>query len=245
MANNVGELLAYTPQLLSAVPKQKVAQSFSTYVNQVTDGNIAELARRVGRPKNTVWLWCSGQVLPQLNLLVKVCHSLGLSLLELFMGEPSKENSNSWVTLCSSQTLKPKLSTQAFDSQQVRQCLQTILQEAESPPPSMQEVARRLNYHVRFLRRHFPQLCCAVSARYLAYRKMSRIVNLESSCREVRAVALELHAQGIEPTRSCISKYLSKPAYFRDREVSATLDRVRYELGCSTSKIHPGDELGE
>ena len=74
---------------------------------------------------------------------------------------------------------------------------------------------------------------------------MSRMVNLERSCREVRAVALELHAQGIEPTRSCISKYLSKPAYFRDREVSAALDRVRYELGCSPSKIHPGDELGE
>jgi cellulose biosynthesis protein BcsQ len=87
----------------------------------------------------------------------------------------------------------------------------------------MQEVARRLNYHVRFLRKHFPQLCCALSARYVAYRKTSRIVNVESSCREVRAVALKLHTQGIEPTRSSISKYLSKPAYFRDREVSAGL----------------------
>lgn len=94
----------------------------------------------------------------------------------------------------------------------------------------MRTVAQRLNSDSRSLRRRFSTLCTAISIRYLNHREQVRIAKVEQSCQEVRRIAIKLHSEGIDPTRSYIVRYLSKPAYFREPLVIASLEAVRREL---------------
>ena len=56
-----------------------------------------------------------------------------------------------------------------FDAPIVRRELEAILEEQEGPPPSLQEVARRLRYSVVAMRRSFPELCRQIVAQYAKY----------------------------------------------------------------------------
>ena len=108
--------------------------------------------------------------------------------------------------------------------EQAQQYLQIVL--SEDPPPSMRTVAQQLNIDSGSLRRRFPTLCTAISNRYLNYREQVRMAKVEQACQEVRQIALKLYSEGIDPTRSYIASYLSKPAYFREPLVVASLETV-------------------
>jgi transcriptional regulator GlxA family with amidase domain len=97
--------------------------------------------------------------------------------------------------------------------------------------PSVEATARKFKSNSRSLRRRFPKLCTEISNRYLKHREKIREAKVEQSCTEVRQIALKLYSEGVAPTRSYISKYLSKPAYFREPLVDAALMAVRKELG--------------
>ncbi|MEP0957515.1 helix-turn-helix transcriptional regulator [Microcoleus sp. FACHB-1515] len=82
ISKSVGELIAATPSMASAITKQDLAKAFKAHINVVSSGNKAEFARQLQLPKNTVWLWCNGRNLPQLDTLVQICHRLNRSLIE-------------------------------------------------------------------------------------------------------------------------------------------------------------------
>ncbi len=55
--------------------------------------------------------------------------------------------------------------------EEIRKELEGELLMQGGPPSTMSAVARRLKYYHSFLRRHFPELCRALSDRYRAYGK--------------------------------------------------------------------------
>ncbi|MGA9379252.1 MAG: Tn7 transposase TnsA N-terminal domain-containing protein [Phormidium sp.] len=81
------------------------------------------------------------------------------------------------------------------------------------------------------LKKHFLDLCRAISARYVDYRKTLRSQRIEQCCQEVMQVALEIYTEGEKPTRSKVASRLSKPAYFRDKNVCAALLTIQRQLG--------------
>ena len=229
VAKNVGELIAHTSHLAEAPERETVARSLSICIAQTTEGNIAEFAHRLGMLKNAVWQWQSGVALPQLRILLKICQALRLSLLD-FLFNPETLNTTSTI-VATHQTYHPNTQSlkRELETHQLQQSLETAL--AEEPPSPMETVAQRLGFSSRSLRRRFPTLCSAISTRYLSYREKIRTAKVEQSCQEVRQVALKLYDEGIDPTRSYIARFLSKPAYFREPLVAATLEQVRQELG--------------
>jgi len=231
IVDSVGELFAAAPLLPSSPPRERIAAVLSTYVDQVAEGNIAAFARMLQIPKNTLWLWQAGQVLPQLNVLLQICHHLGISLLDLLTGKAVEHLDRATVLTQNQYKHAPKVPNRVVDVSQVRRALEEVLEEDVYPSPSMQEVARRLKYDRRFLYRHFPSLCHAISARYVSYRRASRLKRIEQSCLEVRQAAVKLHTRGVDPTRSHVSACLTKPAYFREEEVCTALYEIRRELG--------------
>jgi hypothetical protein len=53
-----------------------------------------------------------------------------------------------------------------------RSVLEAVLSSDEYPPPSLNQVVKRLNYYSpSLLRRQFPELCRAISTRYLNYHQ--------------------------------------------------------------------------
>jgi transcriptional regulator with XRE-family HTH domain len=229
VGKNVGKLLAYTPSSTDLPERASVAWSLSICIAQTTEGNIAEFARRLGLLKSAVSQWCSGKAVPQLSVMLKVCRALDVNLVDFLLKPESLDRVKSLSTNSINSQHKPQQIKSPFETTRLQQGLQFALTE-ETPLP-MKAVAQRLGYSVRSIRRRFPVLCSAISARYLNHRDKIRAAKVEQCCQEVQQVAVMLYNQGIEPTRSYVTQHLRKPAYFRDPVVTAALNTVRKELG--------------
>jgi transcriptional regulator GlxA family with amidase domain len=143
-----------------------------------------------------------------------------------------EENFNLMTTLSQTQAVNklthpPNLES---DLNRVQRLLESVLQGHEKPPP-MTEVAKRLGRDKRVLRRRFPELCRAISAQYLEYKKEARTERIKRCCEEVQQVVKKLHTQGIYPSEAHVSKILARPGCFRDKEVRAALQKARHQLG--------------
>lgn len=229
VVNTVGELLAIAPRLQQPMPSERVAQAFRTYVKQMTEGNIAAFARMLQIPKNKVWMWETGKVLPQLNILLIVCYCLRTSVLDFLSLNIARENiSQLTQPPPSSQTYKAikQLNNTEFDPARVQQVLEAVLQGVEKPPPPMTEVARRVGHNRRVIYRHFPNLCQAISAQYVKYKFEARENRIRQCCEEVRHAVQKLYDEGVHPTEARVSALLAQPGCFRDKEVRAALQEV-------------------
>ena len=233
VSHSIGELLAAAPHLPQPLLRKRVAHAFYTYVAQVTDGNIAAFARLLQIPKNKVWMWHSGKVLPQLNVLLKVCYCLRTSVLNFLTKDTVEENVNLMTTLSQAQLVSQLTQSPNVESDlnRVQRLLEGVLQGDEKPPPPMTEVAKRLGRDKRVLRRRFPELCMAISARYLEYKKEARTKRIKQCCEEVKQVVKKLYTQGVYPSEAHVSNILERPGCFRDKEVRAALQEARRQLG--------------
>lgn len=229
VARNVGELLAAAPTLTEEPSRVSVARALSICIIQTTEGNLTEFARRLGFLKSAVSQWRSNKALPQLSVLLKLCRSINVSLIDFLLHLEASDRTKSLTTSSSDSQPILQQPKRQLETSHLEQALQAALEE--EPPPTMRSVAQRLGYNTRSICRRFPALCSAISARYLNYRDENRIAKIEQCCQEVRQIATYLYNQGLEPTRSCVAQHLKKPAYFRDPIVAAALDAVRKELG--------------
>ncbi len=233
VSDSIGKLLAAAPHLPQPLLRERMAQAFCAYVTQVTEGNIAAFARLLQIPKNKVWMWHSGKVLPQLNVLLKVCYCLRTSVLNFLLKDTVEENVNLMTTLPQTQVVNQFTQSPNVESDlnRVQRLLEGVLQGDEEPPPPMTEVAKHLGYDKRVLRRRFPGLCRAISAQYLEYKKEARAERIKQCCEEVQQAVKHLYTQGVYPSEANVSKTLARPGCFRDKEVRAALQQARCQLG--------------
>lgn len=233
VTNSLGELLAAAPLLPKPLPGERVAQAFQVFVKQITEGNIAAFARMLQIPKNQVWMWHRGKVLPQLNRLLTVCYCLDLSLLDFLSLEVVEATFSPKLlfplTLVADKSRKTLDET--FDLNKVRQVLEHVLQKDEKPPPPMTEVARQLGHDRRVIRRHFPSLCRAIAAKYILYKSSSRVKRIRQCCEQIQQIVKKLDAQGVQPSEAHVSKLLERPGCFRDQEIRGALREARRQLG--------------
>jgi transcriptional regulator with XRE-family HTH domain len=235
VANTIGELIAVAPYLSLPLTQIKVRKALCAAVEIVTQGNIVAFASLLKMPKNTVWGWQAGKVLPPLDALLKICHCLGISLLDFLTQEVDIIKTSKKLLLPSPvQQKKIRASPRSFDSTQVQQALSSILAESQQPPPTLKEVAESLRYNRRLLYRHFPDLCYAIAAKSRQYLHACRLEAVAQCCEEVRQATLNLHSQGEYPTEARVSQLISKPGYFRYKKVRAALSEARHELGLET-----------
>ena len=91
-------------------------------------------------------------------------------------------------------------------------------------------MAKQLGFHRRTLTRRFPQLCQAISARYLEHRTSQYLQKMQQCRAEIEQAVIELRQQGVYPSESNVSKLLSQPGYFREQEMRAALNKARQEM---------------
>ncbi len=230
-ANAVGEILATTPKLTSKVSKNRVARGLSACVDLFTEGNIAEFARLVQVPKNTVWLWCKGKNSPQMDTLVRLCFCLNISVLDLLTQEQIEVPAEPVRLLPKSccQT-KRRADIKLTDLKQVELQLEAVFLDHKLPPPSLEAIAKSLGYHRKTLYRNFKALCRAISAKYVQYEKTRYLNSIEACSEEVQQVVLRLNAQGVYPSEARVSHFLTKPGYLRYKKIRTVLQKTRESL---------------
>ncbi|GAB4367420.1 MAG: hypothetical protein Kow00121_05740 [Elainellaceae cyanobacterium] len=121
------------------------------------------------------------------------------------------------------------MSPRVFDPEHGQTLLDRVQEEA-ARPLSLKEIGLKLGYDPSFLRDRLPEQCHLISARYRTYTDNQRREKVKQACEEVKIIVAKLCNGGIKPTRNNVSKRMSKPAYFRDREVLEAWKAIRLEL---------------
>lgn len=229
----VGALLAATSHASARFLKGLFAWIISTCVDQLAEGKASVLAHQLQVESSTIQQWQRGRNVPQLETLVKVAAALNISLFDLLVGEvnalsisPTMEQARGISPTRSRKRRKPKT-----PKQQQREALEAVIRNSEDPPPSMQEVASRLQYDYSRLTKDFPDLCHTISDRYARYRAKQRVERQQRLCEEVRQAVHLVHTQGRYPSKRQVSKLLTSPGSFWIPEVYRTWKESIQQLG--------------
>jgi hypothetical protein len=126
-----------------------------------------------------------------------------------------------------------KFTTQKW-REELKQKVLLVIDANEYPPPSLQEVCRRIGANNSTLYLHFSDLCTIISSRYKNYLQLRKNNRTEAVCQQIREIAIKLHEKGRRPTSMEVGKLLDKPGLLRERVVGNALFEIQRELGYRT-----------
>lgn len=232
VVDSVGELMASAPGLSAPPQRERVTETLSVYVEQVTKGNRKALSCQLGLHKDKIRTWLTKGTVPQFDLLLQVCYNLGTSPLRFLTEDPIVVDLDKMnVTRKKESPCKPLTAPRPLDVEQVRCALEAALASDEHPPPAMRQIAKRLGRHHALLVQHFPDMCRAISARYKAYQTKCGREKRQRLCDEVLKAVLSVHAQNVYPSASRVAALLRTPGAIRHPEAQATWREALQELG--------------
>jgi len=238
VASALGELLAAAPQITCPPERELLAQTIRLCVDRLCSRNASTLARLMHVGRGAVSRWRRGKSTPRLTLLLSMAYRLGISLRDLLLGSPTLASSRGFVrdapvgVDARSQRRRMRHGWR-INRVEVSRILHTAL--SETPPPSVEQVMRRLRHGSATIYRHFPDLCRQIARHYAEYRAERAIERKEKATEEMRRVAWELHAKGIRLTRHHIRPLLTSSAYFNLEEGRTALREVRQQIALETS----------
>ena len=182
--------------------------------------------------------WQKEKSTPRLILLLNMAYRLGISLLDLLLGCPTPATSRGFVRAApvelNARSQRPTMQHgRRIHRAEVSRILHIALKE--TPPPSVDQVVRRLRHSSASIYRHFPELCRQIAQHYAEYRGKRAIARKAQAAEEVRRVAIELHAKGIRLTRQHMRPLLTSSAYLNLEEGRTALREVRRQLALQTS----------
>jgi hypothetical protein len=232
VANAVGELLSAAPGFSKEPSRETLAMKITTYLDEQAGGNIHMLARQLHVAYSAVWQWQHGQKAPQLGMFVQICAHLGTSPVDFLTGNIGRVGTPQ-RRVPPGEPLPPKRSerlSRRMDTKKLQAALEAALQE--DPPPSMKEVGRRLGgYNASDLARYLPDLCRAISLRYLEYKSNKGLERQRKACEQVQQAVQTVHTQGIYPSQHRIEALLNVPGLLRQRKVKIAWQDSLRELG--------------
>lgn len=177
------------------------------------------------------WEWGQGSQIPQLNMLLKLSYYFAIAPIALLVGNILEVDLHQ--TQVREKTSAPEEAPKRyrpFRSNKIRNALERILQETTDPPPSLREVAKQLRYDASHLYKHFPDLCSAISSRYLTYQKTQRQLRLQQSYDQLDQAAQTLIAQRNPLSEREIGKRLPSRGLFKEKELRVYFNRVKSTL---------------
>lgn len=226
---SLGHLLETGPANPSP-SRETIANSLSSLIAKLADGNAAALARYLDRNKSAIWTWqrCNSRM--RLTVLLDVCDRLGISLIEFLTAKTGQATMGGEIIL---RERKPVLRKKRNWSE-LKLKLQAVLDNDELV--SFSDVSSRLDCDGRTLRYHFPELCRAISAQ--GSKKRTQLVrNRRAKVAEtIRKMVLKLLGEGIYPSRRAVCARLEPK--IRSRIVATALTKLHAELGLTHRFSH-------
>jgi len=240
VAHALGAVIARLPEISAQPKRERIRQVVRKAVEQLADGNIVAFARLLGLAPNTVKNWCQGKRIPEMDMLLRLCYRLDLSLCEVLFQEEMLQPSLRDPVEAS---LFPSRKRTTIDKERIFHLLEQEASKAEATP-SLKEVGLRLGYQPTTLYKINQAACHAIAERYTAHRRELREKRLQGYREEIRQIALYLQAEQVALTQRHIRRYLAQPAILRDPKVRELLREVCQEIECfgTASPFSPGKE---
>lgn len=169
-SNTVCEWISIAQQLPFVPTRKDMSRIISELINLSTGGKGKAFAHLTGLYPTLVYNWLKNGRAPRLEFILRICSALNLSLAEL-MTSRNFTNSKS-LSGAAFDPLRQRMPPRPpYKRADVREILKAALDE--DPPPSLQEIAKRLGYNksVSTLRITSRDLCNKIAARHRAFMK--------------------------------------------------------------------------
>ena len=134
------------------------SNNLSKLIQKTTNGNINDFAYLTDVWHLSIRRLLKGEVLPTLEMLIDICYPLNFSLIDLF-DESTKFDKTGKNSLAE---------IKGYAKEEARLKLPDFL--VENPPPSANEVARRIGWRTTRFQRNFPDEYQQVVERYLQHQ---------------------------------------------------------------------------
>lgn len=242
VTEELGAVVAQMPSTQGGPKRECIQLAVNHAAKRLAGGNISAFARQLDLPRNTVENWCQSKRIPEMDMLLRLCYRLNLSLCEVLFQEAETLHPHLQDPVPEARFQSRKRT--AIDKERIFHLLEQVESSAQDPPLSLQEVGQRLGYQPTTLYKINRAACHAIAEHYTAYRRELREKRLQGYASEIRQIALQLQAAHVELTRRHIARHLAQPAILRDPKVRELLQDVCREVErTKTLKEMEGDMI--
>ena len=175
---NVGDLLATAPRLLTKQSREKCAQSLTYCVRRNCANDKISLADFLSISPEQISRWRRGKVQPQLSTLLRICRHSDVKLVDYLLGKLICDSPAEQI----GQKGPRKYHTKA-DWKLVANKLRRMIR-AKRLPPSLKKIGEKLEVNVTTLRFNLPNLCNEIVARRESYQK-NRHMEIEAKLESI------------------------------------------------------------
>lgn len=186
----------------------------------------------VGIHANLLCRWRKGRIVPTIDLLLRVCSSLGVSLWEFLLGETNGLNKEARPVVVTAPRRKPRLPPASYDAEELRQAIETV--PTGDAPLSVAETARQLGCPSAVLSRLCPDAYRVVADRYQAYRSRQREERMQLLTVDIRRVMTQLDSAGIYPASKRVRPLLQRRIHPRNSDYNRIHHQLLDEFGWTT-----------
>lgn len=180
------------------------------------------------------WVECISQYYSEFQ--VKICYYINISVADFITENLINKEFSTRSLPFHPQKSRQRAGNPKLDRDKVKKILEAILEDNQSTPLSMPQVAQAINYEVKTIYNNFPELYRKISAKYTDHKKSTFLKKIEKCCQEVREAAFELHRRGDYPSEAKISELISHPGHLRYKKVRDAVKKAKQELGINQSR---------
>ncbi len=247
VAENFGELVSAAPGLTHPPGKDRIAHALEALTGCTGAGRMAGV---LGVDYMASWAWSTGKMRPLIACLLPICARFGVSLMAFYTDAALQPGApDGVIPQATDRAGTPRAKPVRRGSRHRQRALlkragaylQSIVTEEPVPPPSLCEICRRTGHDKPVLYRHYPDLCRAITARWKEWNRGRGSDRRERLAREIREVALRLHAEGIVPTTLTVARSLALPGAIRDPVARSTLREIRKQLASEAAGLQTGN----
>lgn len=232
VAQQVGALVATAPAL-TAVPTQAAGMAaLEAFIHARCGsgpGASGLFARTVDIHANLLWRWRKGRSRPTIDLLLRVCYHLDVSLVAFLQGDTRGLNKEAPPSVAMAPRRQPPRPPASQDTDQLRQGIEDALSGAGSP--SVAGTARRLGCTSAVLVRLFPAACRTIADRYQAARARQREERVQRLAADIRHVMAEFDRAGIYPAAKRVRARLERRIHPRNSDYNRIRRHLLQEFG--------------
>jgi hypothetical protein len=220
------DLINRTQSLKDEIPFSNLAEAIEICVTHFSDGSINQFAGLACVGATSVRDWLAGKQKILLPTLLRVCGRLGIVPFDLIAMKKIEKTAKVIIPARNASKKGPsQFCKKALESE-----LNKTLQSVETPPPTMIEIARRLDHDRSHLYRLFPEKCKAISKRARAFGHQRYEKRLHAQCQLLEKAFENLIEIGLFPSERAVKETLEQPGIMRHPVIRAHYERLRSEL---------------
>ncbi|MEH7387805.1 TniQ family protein [Bacillus sp. JJ1521] len=191
----IGELLSKNELDLS---NTNLTESINFYVNNFFEKSLSKTAQYFNIPKTTFRMWVSGENLPSLNYLVRMCKVLGISIVEFLQTKEPLIKQDTTVCLA---TKKIK-----HDHEEIKSILNKVIETKQ--PISISGVAMLIGCDRKLLSNMYIVECNQIKENYNSFLLTKKEQRISEKNKQLNETFNLLVNQGVYPSRRKLEEQL-------------------------------------